>query len=171
LWHGRSKGSGCGGSGSPQTLGSENDQVRQTYSRSGGDALAKLGRIEGRNLRTDVRSGAGELTEYGLAAELVSLNPDVIVTGGAAATVAVERQTGNIPIVLVSVGDPVASGIVKNLARPEGNATGLPICSTSIAGKWVELLKKAAPRIQRVGLPYNAQLNFTGYFSRSRPAR
>jgi putative tryptophan/tyrosine transport system substrate-binding protein len=151
--------------GSLQTLGSENDQVQQTYSRSGRDALAKLGWVEGRNLRTDVRFGAGEADRiWALAAELVSLNPDVIVTGGAAATVAVQRQTRNIPIVFTAVGDPAANGIVKNLARPEGNTTGFTNLFPSIAGKWVELLREVAPRIQRVGLLYNAQLNLSGYF-------
>jgi putative tryptophan/tyrosine transport system substrate-binding protein len=148
-----------------QTLGSENDQVQQTYLRSSRDALAELGWIEGRNLRTDVRFGAGEADRIrALAAELVSLNPEVIVTGGAPATIAVQQQTQNIPIVFLSVGDPVASGIVKNIARPEGNITGLTNLFPSIGGKWVELLKEVAPRIQRVGLLYNAQLNFSGYF-------
>jgi len=148
-----------------QTLGSESDQVQQTYLRSMRDALAKLGWIEGRNLRTDVRFGAGEADRIrALAAELVSLNPDVIFTGGVPATIAVQQQTQNIPIVFGSVADPVASGIVKNLARPEGNATGITNLFASIAGKWVELLKEAAPRIQRVGLLYNAQLNFGGFF-------
>jgi putative tryptophan/tyrosine transport system substrate-binding protein len=148
-----------------QTLGSENDQVQQSYLRSSRDALAKLGWIEGRNLRTDVRFGAGEADRIrALAAELVSLNPEVIATGGVPATIAVQQQTQNIPIVFGSVADPVASGIVKNLARPEGNATGFTNLLPSIAGKWVELLKEVAPRIQRVGLLYNAQLNFGGFF-------
>jgi putative tryptophan/tyrosine transport system substrate-binding protein len=149
-----------------QTLGSEKDQVQQAYLRSSRDALAKLGWIEGRNLRIDVRFGAGEADRIrALAAELVSLNPEVIATGGVPATIEVQRQTSNIPIVFGSVADPVASGIVKNLARPEGNATGFTNLFPSMAGKWVELLKEVAPRIQRVGLLYNAQLNFSGFFA------
>jgi putative tryptophan/tyrosine transport system substrate-binding protein len=151
--------------GALQTLGSENDQVQQAYARDSSDAFAKLGWIEGRNLKTDVRFGAGEADRiHASAVELVRLNPDVIVTGGAPATIAVQRETRSIPIVFLSVGDPVASGIVKNLARPEGNTTGFTNLFPSIAGKWVELLKEVAPRIQRVGLLYNAQLNFAGYF-------
>jgi putative tryptophan/tyrosine transport system substrate-binding protein len=151
--------------GTLQTLGSENDQVQQAYLKFNLDALANFGWIEGRNLRNDVRFGAGEAERIrALAAELVSLNPEAIITGGVPATRAVQQQTQSIPIVFVSVGDPVASGIVKNIAHPEGNITGITNLFPSIAGKWVELLKEMAPRIQRIGLLYNAQFSFSGYF-------
>jgi putative tryptophan/tyrosine transport system substrate-binding protein len=151
--------------GTLQTLGSQNDQVQQAYLKFNLDALANFGWIEGRNLRNDVRFGAGEAERIrALAAELVSLNPEAIITGGVPATRAVQQQTQSIPIVFVSVGDPVASGIVKNIAHPEGNITGITNLFPSIAGKWVELLKEMAPRIQRIGLLYNAQFSFSGYF-------
>jgi putative tryptophan/tyrosine transport system substrate-binding protein len=88
----------------------------------------------------------------------------VIVTGSVPGTRAVQQQTPVIPIVFQAVGDPIASGIVKSIARPEGNATGITNMLPSIAGKWVELLKDAASQIKRVGLLYNAQASFTGYF-------
>jgi putative ABC transport system substrate-binding protein len=88
----------------------------------------------------------------------------VIVTGSVPGTRAVQQQTQVIPIVFTSVGDPVGSGIVKNIARPEGNATGITNMLPSISGKWVELLKEAAPEIKRVGLLYNARVSFLDYF-------
>jgi len=119
-------------------------------------ALAKLGWIEGRNLRLDVRFGAGDPDLYrAYAAELVSLKPDVIVTGGEAATKAVQRQTQAIPIVFNFVGDPLAAGIVKSVARPEGNATGITNGFSSLGGKCLQWLKEAVPRIERVADLYN----------------
>jgi putative ABC transport system substrate-binding protein len=108
-------------------------------------------RIDGRNLRLDARFGAFDADRYrAYAAELVSLKPDVIVTVGAGATKAVQQQTQTIPIVFFGLGDPLAGGIVKSVTRPEGNTTGVTEGFSSIGGKLVELLKKAAPRIERV---------------------
>jgi putative ABC transport system substrate-binding protein len=122
------------------------------------EALAKLGWVEGRNLRIDVRGAAAidQLREY--AAELVKLSPDVIVTNGAAPTIAAQQQTQTIPIVIIGVGDPLAIGIVKSVARPEGNITGVTNAVFSIGSKWLELLKEAAPQINRVALLQNTRL-------------
>jgi len=122
------------------------------------EALAKLGWVEGRNLRIDVRGAAAidQLREY--AAELVKLSPDVIVTSGAAPTIAAQQQTQTIPIVIIGVGDPLAIGIVKSVARPEGNITGVTNAVFSIGSKWLELLKEAAPQINRVALLQNTRL-------------
>src|SRR5262249_37104985 len=89
------------------------------------------------------------------ARELVDLAPNVLVVSGAASTRALQERTRTIPIVFVSVGDPVESGVVRNIARPEGNVTGITNLFPTIAGKWVEFLKEAAPRIARVALIYN----------------
>jgi len=125
--------------------------------------LAKLGWVEGRNLRIDLRHGSADADRFrSYAAELVGLAPDVIVTVSGAVTTAVQRQTQAIPIVFLAVGDPVASGVVKNIARPEGNATGVTNLFDSIAGKWVELLKEALPSIANVGMIYNARLVVPG---------
>ena len=137
----------------------EDDQAGQTYIAAFRDGLAKLGWVEARNLRIDLRFGggdAGRLRSY--AAELVSLAPDVIVTNGRATTRAVQQQTQTIPIVSLGVGDPVANDIVKSLSRPEGNTTGVTNLFPSISGKWPELLKEAAPRVERVALIYNTQV-------------
>src|SRR6516162_8126754 len=94
--------------------------------RSIRDELQKLNWIEGRNLLFDVRFGDGDPVRIrGYAAELVSLKPDVIVTVGSLATRAVQQETPTIPIVFVVASDPFSSGLVKSVARPEGNTTGI----------------------------------------------
>jgi putative ABC transport system substrate-binding protein len=127
-------------------------------------ALQKLGWIDGRNLKLDVRYGAGNANLYRTyAAELASLKPDVIVTGGQAVK-AVQQQTQTVPIVFVDVGDPVVTGIVKSLAHPEGNATGITNGFSSIGGKWVQLLKEAVPRIERVAVLYDPSVQLEDNF-------
>jgi putative tryptophan/tyrosine transport system substrate-binding protein len=91
----------------------------------------------------------------------VSLAPDVIATGGTLASRAVQQQTHTIPIVFAAVADPVANGFLKNIARPEGNITGVTNRYNSIPAKWLELLKEAAPWIERVALIYNPQPQVT----------
>jgi putative ABC transport system substrate-binding protein len=130
------------------------------------EALAKLGWIEDRNLRVDVRFGVDPERIRTVAAELVDLAPDVIVTAGAVTTREMQRQTQTIPIVIAGVGDPSANGIIKNIAHPEGNITGITNLFASVGGKWLELLKQAFPKIETVGLIYNTQLNAVpgGYY-------
>jgi putative ABC transport system substrate-binding protein len=121
------------------------------------EGLAKLGWVEQRNLRMDLRFGGGEAGRIRAgAAELVSLAPDVIVTSSGAATIEVQRQTQTIPIIITGAGD---TGIVKNISRPEGNITGITNLYASIFGKWTELLKQVSPGIERIGLVYNSQLS------------
>jgi putative ABC transport system substrate-binding protein len=93
---------------------------------------------------------------------LVGLQPDIIVTSGTAATVALQwetralqRETRTIPIVFVNVGDPVASGIVARLERPGGNITGFANLEASLGGKWLELLSEIAPGLKRVAIMFN----------------
>ena len=87
--------------------------------------LADLGWTDGRNMRIDLRWAGSDINRIqALAQELVGLQPDIIVTGGTPVTVAVQRETRTIPIVLATVNDPVASGIVARLDRPSGNITG-----------------------------------------------
>jgi putative ABC transport system substrate-binding protein len=137
----------------------ESDQVLRAYMTAFREGLTKLGWIEERSFRIELRFGgadADRLRSY--AAKLVSLAPDVIVTDSVAGTRAVQKQTRTIPIVMTGAGDVIANGIVKNLARPEGNTTGVTAFFISFGGKWLELLKEAAPRIERVALINNAQL-------------
>src|SRR5207344_1999565 len=90
-----------------------------------------------------------------LAQELVGLQPDIILTSGAHATAAVQRQTRTIPLVFANVGDPVASGIVPRLDRPSGNITGFAYFEASLGGKWLELLSEIAPGLKRAAIMFN----------------
>ena len=138
----------------------EDDQAGLANLRAG---LAQLGWVEGRNLQIDLRFGSedtGRFRTY--AAELVSLAPEAIITDTAATTRAVQQKTQTIPIVITAAGDPVRIGLVKSLARPEGNITGISNLFSSIGSKWLELLKEAAPGIERVGLVVNPQLLAAG---------
>jgi len=132
------------------------------------EALQKLGWTEGRNLRIDVRFGSNDSNRVrAYAEELVGLAPDVIVTTGAAQTRAVQQRTQTIPIVFVQVGDPVATGVVRSVARPEGNTTGITNLFSSVAGKWLELLKEAVPSVARVALIFDPQFSVAEIYAAS----
>jgi putative ABC transport system substrate-binding protein len=139
---------------------SDADQARQGDIVAFREALVKLGWVEGRNLRLDIRYGGADATRvHELAVELVGLSPDAIVTASGVAMRAVQQQTQTIPIIISGAGDPEASGFVRNIARPEGNTTGITNLYASIGGKWLELLKQAFPLLERVALLYDPQLN------------
>ena len=119
-------------------------------------ALRTLGWTDGRSIELAyhwVESGTERFHEA--AAELVGLKPDVIVVAGTQSAIAVLRETRTIPVVFVTVADPVAQGFVASLARPGGNATGFTNFEFSLAGKWLETLKELAPQTRRVGLLTN----------------
>jgi putative ABC transport system substrate-binding protein len=111
------------------------------------DGLRHLGYIEGQNITIEYRHGESRSERLPeLAAELLSLKPDVIVAGGTQANLAVKKATGTIPIVMLNSDDPVGSGLVKSLAKPGGNVTGLSSVSVELAGKRLELFKEAVPK-------------------------
>jgi len=113
--------------------------------------LRELEYVEGKNIFIEWRSAAGKLDRLpALAAELVRLKVDIIVTGGATATHPAKEATVTIPIVMTSDNDPVGSGHVASLARPGGNITGLSNFSPELSGKRLELLKEIIPRLSRV---------------------
>jgi putative ABC transport system substrate-binding protein len=113
--------------------------------------LRDLGYIEGKNIDVVFRTTEGKSERYSdLAAELVRLNVDIIVVGGNTAIRAAKKTTSTIPIVMLSVGDPVGLGLVASLARPGGNITGLSQMSPDLTGKRVELLKEILPKVKRV---------------------
>jgi putative tryptophan/tyrosine transport system substrate-binding protein len=113
--------------------------------------LREFGWRDGRNLRIEYRSGGGDSKRIQrFASELVALMPDLIVTSGTPATEAVRRETDKIPIVFANVADPVASGLVASLSRPEGNITGFANYEYSLGGKWLGLLQEAAPSLKRL---------------------
>jgi putative tryptophan/tyrosine transport system substrate-binding protein len=113
--------------------------------------LRDLGYVEEKNIAIEYRYTEGELDRLpDLAAELVRLNVDVIVTAAISSVRAAKKATATIPIVFASVGDAVDSGLVASLARPGGNATGLTFFAPELDGKRLELLKEAFPKITRV---------------------
>lgn len=113
--------------------------------------LRELGWIEGQNIAIEYRRAGEGVEEYSdLAAELVRFRVDIILAVGTLAALAASEATGTIPIVFSTAGDPVASGLVTSLARPGGNVTGLSQVTPQLAGKRLELLTEAAPRISRV---------------------
>jgi len=116
-------------------------------------ALEQLGWTDGRNVRIEVRSAQGvesEIRKY--AAELVALAPDVIFATGTASMGPLLQATRTVPIVFVSVTDPVGAGYVDSMARPGGNVTGFVPFEYSLSGKWLELLKQLAPSVTRVAV-------------------
>lgn len=137
--------------------GAESDQEKQSSVAAFREELRKLGWMEGRNSEIDIRWPAAdvELMKQ-FAKELVSLQPDIILTTSTPATAAMLQQTRTIPVIFVLVADPVGSGFVESLPRPGGNATGFTPIVRSLGGKWVELLKEIAPRIARVTLMFHA---------------
>jgi ABC transporter substrate binding protein len=107
------------------------------------EELRKLGWIDGRNLRVDHRWAAGNPERAtAFAKELVALKPDVIVAHTTPSVVAMQKQTDTIPIVFVQISDPIGTGFITNLARPDGNITGFTNFESSMVGKWVECLKR-----------------------------
>jgi len=126
--------------------------------------LRELGYVEGKNIIIEYRYAEGKRDRLSeLAAELVRLKVDVIVSGGAAATRPAKEATSTIPIVMTGDSDPVGSGFVASLARPGGNITGLATLSPELSGKRLELLKEVVSKLSRVAVlgdssnPTNAQ--------------
>jgi putative ABC transport system substrate-binding protein len=115
--------------------------------------LLELGYVEGKNIVIEWRSAEGTLDRLpALAAELVRLKVDVIVTGGSPTTRAAKEATVTIPIVMAQDGDPVGNGFVASLARPGGNITGLSSLFSELSGKRLELLKAIVPRLSQVAV-------------------
>jgi ABC-type uncharacterized transport system substrate-binding protein len=116
------------------------------------EGLRELGYVEGQNIAFEFRSAEGQLDRLpGLAAELVQLKVDVIVTLYVPPSLAAKNATHEIPIVAI-VGDPVETGIVSSLARPGGNVTGVSLMASALAGKSVELFRDMLPSARRVGV-------------------
>jgi putative ABC transport system substrate-binding protein len=137
----------------------ENEPVAKAYVSVLTQALADLGWTDGRSMRMDLRWAGGDNNRIRtLARELVGLQLDIILASGAAATVAVQRETQTIPIVFTSASDPVATGIVPRLDRPGGNATGFALLEDTLGGKWLELLSEIAPGLKRAAIMFNPDL-------------
>ena len=118
--------------------------------------LREFGYIEGQNIAVEYRFASGQVERLpDLAAELVRLKPDVIVAPATPASLAAKQATGTIPIVFAGVADAVGAGLIANLARPDGNVTGLTSISAELGGKRLELVKKLVNNASRVAVLYN----------------
>lgn len=117
------------------------------------ERLRDLGYVEGQTVLFETRWAEGQLDRLPkLAAELVHLKVDVVVTAGSPAARAAKNATTRIPIVMATGGDPVGLGLVATLARPGGNVTGLTTLSRELSGKRLEMLREAVPRVARMGM-------------------
>ena len=127
--------------------------------------LERLGWTDGLNVYIDARFAAGRPAQFqALAKELVALQPDVILAQTPPITAALQRESPTIPIVFVSVSDPIGSGFAASLARPGGNVTGILQFEAGITGKWLAMLKEIAPRLARAALVGNPKTTAYDYF-------
>jgi putative tryptophan/tyrosine transport system substrate-binding protein len=132
------------------------DPEVQTRLAATREELRKLGWHEGGNLRVEERWSGDDLARIEAdAAELIRLEPDVILVTGGRVVPIVQKQTRTIPIVFVGVSDPFGRGLVTSLARPQGNLTGIALSEYSVVTKQVEILREIAPSVARVGLMFN----------------
>ena len=146
----------------------ESDPAAQSRFAAFRGALAKLGWTEDGNLRIETRWGADPtlLTRY--AAELVALDPEVLLADTTPSLEALRRQTRTIPIVFVNVADPIGQGFVASLARPGGNITGFSAFDAPMASKWLGMLTQIIPPIARVAVLFNpATAPFAGLMLRA----
>jgi putative ABC transport system substrate-binding protein len=121
------------------------------------EGLSELGYEEGRNIAIEYRWADGSYERFpALVAELTSSKVDVIVTAGTPAALAVKKATTTVPLVMVAVGDPVGTGLVPSLARPDGNITGLSSVAPDLEGKRLELLREVVPKLSHVAVFFNS---------------
>ena len=132
----------------------ESDSDAQAWYAAFREGLQKLGWTEGRNIRIDYRWSSldAELMRR-FSKELVALQPELALSSSTPTTAALLQETRTIPIIFANASDPVGSGFIASLARPGGNVTGFTNLEGSMAGKWLELLKEIAPRVNRADDP------------------
>jgi putative ABC transport system substrate-binding protein len=134
----------------------ETDQEARAWITAFERRFAELGWVDGRNVRIEYRFGEGNATRMPqLAQELLELRPDAVLAATFSAATAMRQQTLSIPIVFVMVADAVSAGFVTNLARPEGNITGITNFEFSIGGKWLQVIKECAPAVSSVAVIFD----------------
>jgi putative ABC transport system substrate-binding protein len=132
------------------------DTESQSYLAAFVQGLRQLGWTEGRNLRIDIRWNAGNAgLAQTYAAQLIGLMPDVVLAVSTTNLTVIQQATSTVPVVFVSVSDPVAQGFVASMRQPGGNLTGFSQYEFSIGGKWLDLLKQVAPGLARVAVMFN----------------
>ena len=135
--------------------GAESDAEMQSRVAAFRNGLRGLGWTEGRNIQIDYRFAGDPGRIQADAAELVRLAPDVILTSPGQVALVLQKATRTIPITFANVPDPVGIGLVASLARPGGNVTGFTSTEAELAGKWLEVLKEAAPRVTQAAIMYS----------------
>ena len=147
----------------------EGDPEGQAWVAAFREGLQKFGWAEGRNIRIDTRWATPDVEAMQrFAKELVALQPDLILSQSTPTTAALLQQTRTIPIIFANISDPVGSGFVANFPRPGGNVTGFTNIEPTTAGKWLELLKEIAPRVNRVAFLFNpATATYFEYYMNS----
>jgi putative ABC transport system substrate-binding protein len=148
----------------------EHDREGQRSVKALENGLRELGWIQGQNIHVDYRwsPDADTVRIRAAAADLAALKPDVILASATEGLAAFSDATRTIPIIFVSVSDPVGQGFVSNLARPGGNITGFTAFEFSMGGKWIEILKEIAPKLARVAVLFNPKTApYFGSFLRS----
>jgi putative ABC transport system substrate-binding protein len=149
-------GTGGGEAANRRVFGSAHPATQKDWTAAFVQGMRDHGWIEGRTVIIEYRWAEGRSERFGeIAAELVRLKVDIIVTGGTAAVIAAKQATLVIPIVFGTAGDPVGTGLVASLARPGGNVTGLSNQSADVAGKRLELLRDAVPSLHRLAIMAN----------------
>ena len=134
------------------------DADAQQWAKAFGGSLQEFGWIDGRNIQLEFRwAGPSPDRLRADAAEMVHLNPDVLMAASTAAVVALQQETRSIPIVFANVADPVGQGIIASFAKPGSNTTGFAAFEFSIAGKWVQAIKEIAPSVIQIGVIVNQE--------------
>ena len=145
-----------------------NGQLQVTAFRQ---QLQRLGWVEGSNIRIDFRFGADDPERIrALALELLGLGPDVMVSNSNVVTTILQSEVRTIPLVFVSVSDPIGSGFVTDLARPTGNVTGFANFQPTMGSKWLDILRQIAPQLKSVGLLLHPEPPNIGYLKSAEAA-
>ena len=130
----------------------------QLWTKTFSESLQELGWISGQNIQLDFHWPGPSLDRLRVdAAEMVRLNPDVLMAATTPAVVALQHETRSIPIVFANVADPVGQGIIASFAKPGGNTTGFGAFEFSVAGKWVQVIKEIAPSVIQIGVIFNPE--------------
>ena len=120
------------------------------------EGLRNLGYVEGKNILTEYQWAEGKYDRFpALIGELVAQKVEVIVTAGTPASLAVKKAAPSIPLVMIAVGDPIGTGLIKSLANPGGNVTGLSSMAVDLEGKRLELLREVIPKLSHVAVFWN----------------
>jgi putative tryptophan/tyrosine transport system substrate-binding protein len=141
------------------------DALGQSYLAAFMQEMRQSGWNDGQNLRIDLRWNPGEATLAQIyAAQLIGLMPDLILAGTTINLAAIRQATNTVPVIFTQVADPVTQGFVSNMKQPGGTVTGFSLLEVSLDGKWMDLLKKAAPNLARVALMFNPDDQASRFF-------